>query len=61
MHIQTKYPELSSHKVIKSVLTDGVLHYLVDHPKYGKSWVPHFDAVVLSKEEVIKLSLKGEL
>jgi hypothetical protein len=61
MYIQTKYPELLSHKVIKSGNKDGVPHYLVVHSKYGKALIDHYDARELSKEETIKLSLKGEL
>jgi hypothetical protein len=61
VYIQTKYPELLSHKVILKGNKDGVPHYLVDHSKYGKSWIAQHDATELSKEETIKLSLKGEL
>ena len=60
MHIQTNDFNKTIHKVILKGNKDGVPHYLAKSV-HDKFWIPHYDAVELSKEETIKLSLKGEL
>jgi hypothetical protein len=61
MYIQTNDFNKTIHKVILKGNKDGVPHYLAETSKGGRFWIPHYETVVLSKEETIKLSLKGEL
>lgn len=65
MFIQlTNIWETAYHKVIKKKCgDDGIIKYLIEvDPKTNRQmWVYHSDAKILSKQEIVKLRLKGEL